>query len=74
MKNYIEITEVEAKEIYCKGGQIYTSDNGTDFFRVPCSYEYGSSAPAEQLFYRSTNGDKGFYVRSQNVYFMEVKQ
>lgn len=60
--DYVEITEAEAKEIYCKGGQIYTSEDGKEFYRVPCSYEYGSTLPAEQLFYRSTNGDKGFYI------------
>ena len=52
-KNYIEITEAEAKEIYCKGGQIYITNNRRNFWRVPCSYEYGSSAPVEVLFKRS---------------------
>lgn len=60
---YVEITEADAKLIYCDGGRIYTSENGKDFYRVPCSYEYNSTLPVEQLFYRSTNGDKGFYIK-----------
>ena len=52
-KNYIEITEAEAKEIYCKGGQIYITNNKRTFWRVPCTYEYGSHATSESLFKRS---------------------
>jgi hypothetical protein len=50
---FIEITELEAKEIYCNGGNVFITNNRRTFWRMPCSYEYGSNAPAEQLFYRS---------------------
>lgn len=65
-KKYTEITEAEAKEIYCKGLQIYVSTYKRNFVRVPCSGEYGSHAPAEQLFYRSIPKGEG-----QNRYFVK---
>lgn len=66
---YIKITEAEAKENYCKGEQIYTSENGADFYRVPLSYEYGSHAPVEVLYNRSirkTDKTK-FYIGKKEI-------
>lgn len=63
---YTEITEIEAKEIYCKGLQIYVSTDKRDFVKNPCSGDYGSHAPAEQLFYRSIpkgEGDNRYYIK-----------
>lgn len=53
MKNYIEITEDEAKKIYCNGENVYICNNKRKYWKLPKSYEYGSHAPVEQLFYRS---------------------
>lgn len=66
---YTEITEAEAKETYYKGGQIYTSENGTDFLRIPCSGEYGSHAPVEVLYSRSVQKtDKTkFYIGKKEI-------
>lgn len=60
---YEWITKEEAKEIYCKGGQIYTSEDGVNFPRVPSSGEYGSHASTEELFYRSIGASKNFYIK-----------
>ena len=66
---YIEIQESEAKDIYCKVLQIYTSDNGTDFNKVPCSGDYGSHAPAETLFYRSVHKTENtrYFIKECNL-------
>lgn len=61
-----EITEAEAKEIYCKGGQIYITNDKREFWRVPCSGEYGSHETTEQLYYRSIPKGEG-----QNRYFIK---
>lgn len=60
---YEWITKEEAKEIYCNGEQIYTSEDGVNFSRVPSSGEYGSHASTEELFYRSIRGSKNFYKK-----------
>ena len=52
-KKYIEITETEAKKIYCKGENVYISNNKKNYWKLPASYEYGSHAPADKLFDRS---------------------
>lgn len=64
-RKYIEITEAEAKEIYCKGGNVYISNINRSYWKIPASYEYGSHAPAEELFYRSCpkwEGENKFYT------------
>ena len=60
---YERITKEEAKEIYCKGEQIYTSEDGINFYKVPSSGDYGSHATTEELFYRSTSGSKNLYKK-----------
>ena len=60
---YEWITKEEVNEIYCKGGQIYTSEDGVNFHRVPSSGEYGSHASTEELFYRSIGASKNFYIK-----------
>lgn len=49
----MEITREEAKNMYCKGKNVYISTNNRTHWKLPASYEYGSHAPAEELFYRS---------------------
>ena len=69
MSKYIEITETEAKEIYCSGNQIYVTTDQKELFKVPCSGDYGSHAPAEVLYYRSVPKNEG------NVkFFIEEKE
>ena len=63
---YKEITEVEAKEIYCNDRQIYITNDKRNLWRVPCSGEYGSHEPTEQLYYRSIPKGEG-----QNIYFVK---
>ena len=65
-REYTEITEAEAKEIYCKGEQIYITNDKREFWRVPCSVEYGSHESTEQLYYRSIPKREG-----QNRYFVK---
>lgn len=63
-KNYIEITETEAKELYCKGNDIYINNNSRKYWKLPASYEYSSRAPTEELFNRSIpvgEGETKFY-------------
>lgn len=62
--NYTEITREEAKELYCKGNNIYICNNSRKYWKLPASYEYGSHAPAEELFSRSIpfgEGETRFY-------------
>lgn len=64
-KIFIEITEAEAKKIYCKCGKVYITTSGTKVWngrkhwKLPASYEYASHAPAEELFYRSIPTNEG---------------
>ena len=50
---YTEITENEAKTLYCSSEKVYVSTNARKYWKLPASYEYGSHAPKEELFYRS---------------------
>ena len=50
---YIEITENEAKTLYCNGEKVYISTNTREHWKMPNAWEYGSHAPKEELFYRS---------------------
>lgn len=50
--SYQEITEDEAKIMYCKGDPIYTLTLKQNLRKIPASYEYSSHAPASELFYR----------------------
>lgn len=52
-RKYIEITEKEAKTMYCKCENVYVSTDARSLWKLPASYEYGSHAPKEELFYRS---------------------
>lgn len=63
-KKLIEITEAEAKEEYCNGRNVYVSNDKRNYWKIPSSYEYGSHAPAEELFNRSVpkyEGENTFY-------------
>lgn len=51
--NYSEITEAEAKEIYRKGGKVFVTTDRRTHWKIPASYEFGSHAPAEELFNRA---------------------
>ena len=63
MDKYIEISEEEAKELYCKGDQVYFTSRTKTFWQLPASYEFASLVPAEQLFYRliSSGEETKFY-------------
>ncbi len=50
---YTEITENEAKTLYCSGEKVYISTDAREHWKMPSSWEYGSHAPKEELFYRS---------------------
>lgn len=51
---YIKITEEEAKELYCHGGNyVYVSTDKREHWQMPPSYHFASHAPAEDLFYRA---------------------
>lgn len=60
MRKVIDIDT--AKDAYRKGYTVYK--NGR---RLPASYEYGSGAPAAQLFYRSCG-----YMTGDEIFSMEV--
>lgn len=51
--NYAEITREEAKEIYCKGNNVYICNDKRKYWKLPSSYEYSSHAPISELFERS---------------------
>ena len=51
--NYTEITREEAKEIYCKGNNVYICNDKRKYWKFPASYEYSSHAPISELFERS---------------------
>lgn len=63
-KQHIEITKEEAKKEYCKGNNVYVSNEKRNFWKLPASYEYSSHESAESLFYRSLpeyEGKNTFY-------------
>lgn len=63
-KKYVEITEAEAKELYCKDEKVYICNDKRNYWKLPASYEYSSHAPAGDLFYRSIpkyEGNTKFY-------------
>jgi hypothetical protein len=65
MSKYIEITKEIAEDEYCYGRKIYICNAKRQYWKLPSSYEYGSSAPASQLFYRGIphgEGENKFYV------------
>ena len=49
-KRFVEITKEKAKELYCKCEKVYVSTNERNNWKIPESREYGSHAPAEELF------------------------
>ena len=64
--NYMEITREEAKEIYCKGNNVYICNDKRKYWKLPASYEYkySSHAPISELFERSIpkyEGETKFY-------------
>lgn len=62
--NYTEISKEEAKELYCKGNNIYIRNDERKYWKLPASYEYSSHAPITELFERSIpqyEGDVKFY-------------
>ena len=62
--NYMEITREEAKEIYCKGNNVYICNDKRKYWKLPASYEYSNHAPISELFERSIpkyEGETKFY-------------
>jgi len=65
MMSFKSITPDVAKQLYCKGYLVYVNTACRTHWRLPASYEYGSHAPAEELFYRSIpqyEGEVKFFV------------
>ena len=63
--HYTLISAAMAKKLYCHGHYVYITTDKRSLFRLPASYEYGSHAPAEELFYRGIpayEGEVRFYV------------
>lgn len=62
---FVEITKEEATSLYCKGENIYITTSGGEIWKgrtlwkLPASAEYGSHAPAEELFYRGIPNYEG---------------
>lgn len=62
--NYTEISKEDAKELYCKGNDVYICNDQREYWKLPAGYEYGSHAPITELFERSIpkcEGDVKFY-------------
>ena len=60
-REMVVVTRETAKEIFIKGGQLYTEEGK----RLPRVSEYSSGAPAESLFYRTTaNYDGELYAEA----------
>ncbi len=57
--HYTLISTAMAKDLYCRGRSVYITTDKRSLFRLPASYEYGSHAPAEELFYRSIPDNEG---------------
>ena len=67
MKNeyYTEVTKEEANDLYCHGENIYISNDKRTYWKLPASHDYGSHAPASELFCRSIplyEGETKFFV------------
>ena len=56
---YVEITKAEAKTVYCNCERVCISTDARELWKLPASYEYGSHAPVEELFYRSIPEHEG---------------
>ena len=72
VRGYLDLVEREiAKEAYIKCKRIWI-DGKYGQIRLPNSWEYGSHAPAEQLFWRSVEQtvsywyDGNFYIEDEN--------
>lgn len=64
------VTENEAKDAYCKGKRIWI-DGEYGQVKITPSYEYGSHAPAEELFYRGVCHCRGYYMEYDGNYYIE---
>lgn len=62
---YREVSKGDAKELYCKGNNIYICNNKRKYWKLPASYQYSSHAPISELFERSIpkyEGEIKFYA------------
>lgn len=71
---YTEISKEEAKLIYTHNmneyARIYICNSKREYWRMPASYEYGSHAPAEELFHRSIpwgEGEARFFIEEKDL-------
>lgn len=64
------VTEDEAKTAYCKGRRIWVDDEYGQT-RIRASWEYGSHAPDEELFYRGVCHCRGYYRKYDGNYYIE---
>ena len=67
-KNFVEISKEEAKIAYCNHKKVYISTDSRKFWKMPASYEYGSHAPINELFYRGSPEYEG------NVRFFKIAE
>lgn len=63
----------EAKEAYCHGKRIWI-DGKYGQEKIRSSGEYGSHAPAEELFYRSVMHHDGYYHQYNGNYYIEYEK
>lgn len=54
-----EITSKEAFRNYCHGQSVYITTDRRKLWRLPASYEFGSHAPASELFFRCVPDNEG---------------
>ena len=59
MQNFIEISREDAKSKYCKCERVWVTTNAREYWKLPAIYEYGSHAPACELFHRSIPDNEG---------------
>ncbi len=66
----IWVSEEKAKEVYCKGRNVYVDGNYGIELLTPAGW-YGSHAPATELFYRGVNHCCGYYKQYDGNYYIE---
>ena len=67
-----KVTEDEAKTAYCKGKRIWV-DTPSGQERIRNSWEYGSHAPATELFYRGVYHSDDYYHEYNGNYYVEYE-
>ena len=66
---YLPIFEDHAMSRYIHGMDVYVSTDIRHFWKLPAPHEYGSHAPASELFYRSLPKCEGkiyYYMKEES--------